>query len=385
MAHHQCALVGPGCCVSTFVCATHSCTSYLQFLPPFLQWLMKALLWNNESSSSEAVPLTPSGPQQQPSVDHDRRWRMVVSDGSLAGSSRLVPPTTMCLQHAVDLQDVITVTDEARLVVESTPPFCIVVRTLLKNGHHLLQLLLHPFTHPKHFLLLCFLVLPPLFFLGQHANKAFLECANLQGTDALVGRPVESIFRVSRESTTTTVPALPPPPFTSTSTSTTTTFQGNNDNNDNCTQPLGPRYLHGTIAVSSMRNRSRRSRNGQRHCQTVKCRLQVVPVMDRSRRRKIHHQPVKKGSGPTRPCLSMSHILIHVEREPPTLSPSSLEPEKAEENEDDNDDDNEEDDLASLFRSMENDPLEYSSMSSKTDSASGPSSSSDQGVVEMVG
>lgn len=81
----------------------------------------------------------------------------------------------------------------------------------------------------------------------------------------------------------------------------------------------------------------------------------------------------------------MSHILIHVEREPPTLSPSSLEPEKAEENEDDDDDDNEEDDLASLFRSMENDPLEYSSMSSKTDSASGPSSSSDQGVVEMVG
>ena len=315
--------------------ATHSLSLYNRFTnPSVLQWLMKALLWNNESSS-ETVPLPlPLSTLQLVSDRQDQpSWRMVVSDGSLSASSRLVPPATMSLQHAVDLQDVITVTDEARLVVESTPPFCIVVRV------HCQQPI--PTSSSLHSPILYSLL---LFLFVQHANKAFLECANLQGTDALVGRPVESIFRVSHESTVLPLSTSPlgdhtPPP------------------------PMGQRYLHGTIAVGKKR------RSSGRRCHAVECRLQVVPVVDRSRRRKLtHHQP-KKG-GVTRPFLSMSHILIHVEREP-TLSSLETEEEM-----------DEDEDLASLFRSMENDPLDCSSISSKTDSASGPSS--DQGL-ETVG
>jgi hypothetical protein len=40
----------------------------------------------------------------------------------------LVPPPAVSLDDAFDLQDVINVSEEARVVTQSSPPFCVVVR-----------------------------------------------------------------------------------------------------------------------------------------------------------------------------------------------------------------------------------------------------------------
>jgi hypothetical protein len=89
---------------------SHNCCFLL------VQWMTKALLWNNSRA--------PSSNRSDHVVD---RWTVTVGD-QFTCSRQLVPPPSMSLRNAFDLQDVISVTEEARIVTQSSPPFCIVVR-----------------------------------------------------------------------------------------------------------------------------------------------------------------------------------------------------------------------------------------------------------------
>jgi len=100
-------------------------------------------------SAAAAVAKTSNG-----GGSSDCRWR-VVSD-PVTCALGLVPPRNMSLTHAVPLGDAIAVTDQARLVTQSTPPFCVV-----------------------------------------HVNRAFLLLAGLgDSKEHIIGRPVETMVQI---------------------------------------------------------------------------------------------------------------------------------------------------------------------------------------------
>jgi hypothetical protein len=92
--------------------------------------------------------------------EEDDIWT-VVSD-PLTCSSGLLPPSGRFIQNAVEIEEAISFTTEARLVTQSTPPFLVV-----------------------------------------HVNRAFLLMAGLNAKESLIGRPVESIVKVIGEVPTT--------------------------------------------------------------------------------------------------------------------------------------------------------------------------------------
>lgn len=108
------------------------------------QWMAKALVW--------------SAPTQNRELDRsmDYRWK-VVSDPSTY-SLGLVPPNGMSMKNAVDIQEAMSISDEAHVVTQATPPFCVV-----------------------------------------YANKAFLKIADSGSTESIIGRPVESILQISED------------------------------------------------------------------------------------------------------------------------------------------------------------------------------------------
>jgi hypothetical protein len=85
------------------------------------QWLTKALLWSSSGSSATArtAALPSSSSSQGP-------W--TVATDPFTYTYGLVPPPAVSLDDAFDLQDVINVSQEARVVTQSSPPFCVVVR-----------------------------------------------------------------------------------------------------------------------------------------------------------------------------------------------------------------------------------------------------------------
>jgi hypothetical protein len=180
------------------------------------QWLAQALVY--------AAPTTH---QVQPSTSADCRWK-VVSD-PFTSSLGLVPPSSVSMNNAVDIQEATAFTEEPRLVTQSTPPFCVV-----------------------------------------HVNKAFLMLANLPAQDSLIGRPIESVIQVTQQdidmSRSTDVMMDEP--------------ENNANNEDN------ERYLESILS----------------HGDKKACCIQVVPVLDRSRRQSITETSYS--------C--MSHVLIRV-------------------------------------------------------------------------
>jgi hypothetical protein len=109
------------------------------------QWMAKALVW--------------SAPLQHQDLEHafDCSWKVVSSPSTYALG--LVPPHGMSMKNAVDIQEAISITNEARVVTQATPPFSIVF-----------------------------------------ANKAFLTMAGFLPTDTTtIGQPVESILQISQE------------------------------------------------------------------------------------------------------------------------------------------------------------------------------------------
>jgi hypothetical protein len=109
------------------------------------QWMAKALVW--------------SAPLQNQDLEHalDCRWKVVSNPSTYALG--LVPPNGMSMKNAVDLQEAISITKEARVVTQPTPPFSIVF-----------------------------------------ANKAFLTMAGFLPTDTtIIGQPVESLLQISQE------------------------------------------------------------------------------------------------------------------------------------------------------------------------------------------
>lgn len=108
-------------------------------------WMAQALL---RSSRSQGIQR--SGRDRT----YDNRWK-IVSDPTQRYSVGLLPPSHLGLKSSIDIQEAMSVSQEARLVTMSTPPFSVV-----------------------------------------HANKAFLHVAGCQSCD-IVGVPVESIFQVS--------------------------------------------------------------------------------------------------------------------------------------------------------------------------------------------
>ena len=107
------------------------------------QWMAKALVW--------------SAPVQSREQGSDDRWQ-VVSDPSTY-SLGLVPPRGISMKNTVDLQQAISISDEAHIVTQATPPFCVV-----------------------------------------YVNKAFLMIAGCESTETIIGTPVESMLQVSQDS-----------------------------------------------------------------------------------------------------------------------------------------------------------------------------------------
>lgn len=123
----------------------------------------------------------------------------------------------------------------------------------------------------------------------QHVNRAFLELADLPERDTLVGRPVESIFRVAS--------------FVDPAASSTT--KGPKDHPNGDSRPItNDRHLTGTVQVGRSRNHSQLYR------------LRVLPVVDRSRRRRLGNETASSSSA-SASFQCMSHVLIQVE---PSLS-----------------------------------------------------------------
>ena len=118
------------------------------------QWMAQALVWSapdmrrDEESSAHLLKY---------------RWRMAPDPSTLALG--LVPPSGMSMDNAVNLQEALSFSDEARVVTQAHPPFSIV-----------------------------------------YANKAFLILAGFNkepnskssNRETAIGRPIESIIQVSR-------------------------------------------------------------------------------------------------------------------------------------------------------------------------------------------
>jgi hypothetical protein len=205
--------------------------SYISSIPSPVfgdgQWLAQALVYS-----------APTTHQVQPITSADCHWK-VVSD-PFTSSLGLVPPSSVSMNNAVDIQEATAFTEEPRLVTQSTPPFCVV-----------------------------------------HANKAFLMLANLPAQDSLIGRPIESVIQVTQQDIDMSRPA-----------DIMMNKPENIANNDE-------RYLESILS----------------HGDKKACRIQVVPVLDRSRRQSITETSYS--------C--MSHVLIRV-RESTTSSTTSTRP-----------------------------------------------------------
>jgi hypothetical protein len=208
--------------------------SYISSIPSPVfgdgQWLAQALVYS-----------APTTHQVQPITSADCHWK-VVSD-PFTSSLGLVPPSSVSMNNAVDIQEATAFTEEPRLVTQSTPPFCVV-----------------------------------------HANKAFLMLANLPAQDSLIGRPVESVIQVTQQDIDMSRPAdvMMDKPENIT----------NSDDDDE-------RYLESILSRGDKKA----------------CRIQVVPVLDRSRRQSITETSYS--------C--MSHVLIRV-RESTTSSTTPTRP-----------------------------------------------------------
>jgi hypothetical protein len=107
------------------------------------QWMAKALVW--------------SAPVQSREQGSDDRWK-VVSDPSTY-SLGLMPPRGISMKNTVDIQQAISISDEAHIVTQATPPFCVV-----------------------------------------YVNKAFLLIAGYDSTETIIGTPVESMLQVPQDS-----------------------------------------------------------------------------------------------------------------------------------------------------------------------------------------
>lgn len=169
----------------------------------YLQWMAKALICSEPAKTAT-------------SRKSDSRWK-VVSD-PVTCTLGLVPPTSIALKNAVDLQSAITVTDEARIVTQSTPPFGVV-----------------------------------------HVNRAFLVLAAVppEHQSKIIGRAVETLVSVTQS------------------------FTGSIDDTTD-------RYLESIINIGG---------------QAKPCRIRVIPVLDRSRRRRLSDDEA---------AMCMSHVLIKV-------------------------------------------------------------------------
>lgn len=166
--------------------------------------MARALIWSDPSSSHQT--------QAQP---QDASWKLVSDPRTFALG--LVPPTGMSMQNGLSLEEAIAVTDQARIVTQSTPPFCVV-----------------------------------------HVNRAFLLLANLR--ESVIGRPIEMVLQVTQSM--------------------------------NLPSTDDQLFLDSVITLSD---------------KTKACRIQVLPVLDRSRRRRLA----------ARRYTCMSHILIQVLDEEP--------------------------------------------------------------------
>jgi hypothetical protein len=201
--------------------------SYISSIPSPVfgdgQWLAQALVYS-----------APTTHQVQPITSADCRWK-VVSD-PFTSALGLVPPSSVSMNNAVDIQEATAFTEEPRLVTQSTPPFCVV-----------------------------------------HANKAFLILANLPAQDTLIGRPIESVIQVTQQDIDMSRPA---------DIMIDTPENITNSDDDG-------RYLESILSRGDKKA----------------CRIQVVPVLDRSQRQSITETSYS--------C--MSHVLIRV-RESTTSS-----------------------------------------------------------------
>jgi hypothetical protein len=192
--------------------------SYISSIPSPVfgegQWLAQALVYAAPNSNQVG----------QANTLADCRWK-VVSD-PFTSSLGLVPPSSVSMHNAVDIQEATGFTEEPRLVTQSTPPFCVV-----------------------------------------HVNKAFLMMANLPAQDSLIGQPIESVIQVTQEDIDM-----------STNNNKTNTNSGDDDDDE--------RYLESILSRG----------------ENKACRIQVVPVLHRSRCQRVTESSY----------TCMSHILIRV-------------------------------------------------------------------------
>ncbi|GAX25666.1 hypothetical protein FisN_15Lh035 [Fistulifera solaris] len=107
------------------------------------QWMAQALVWSAPSI------------KQQKETDLGDQFLWKVISNPMTQSLGLLPPTGISMENAIDIEEAVSISDEARIVTQSTPPFCVV-----------------------------------------YANKAFLELSCVQSKDLIIGRPVETIIQV---------------------------------------------------------------------------------------------------------------------------------------------------------------------------------------------
>jgi hypothetical protein len=228
------------------------------------QWMAQALVWMSSASSSSS-----SSSQQQvvteedsddsysnnnsssssSSNNHDNivinpqdcRWK-VISD-PFTCSLGLVPPSNISMQQMshVTIEEALSFTTEARLVTQPTPPFCVVF-----------------------------------------VNKAFMQLAGgLKSKESLIGKPVESILLLASSASASF--ALEQ-------------------------QQQQPQELNTPFAAVATAD-EQHSQQSMLHCMlssedrvVAACRMQVVPVLDRFRRRRLSMSSYS--------C--MSHLMIRV-------------------------------------------------------------------------
>jgi hypothetical protein len=111
------------------------------------QWMAQALVWSTQKST---------GKSSSSANKLSKHWR-VISDPQTC-TLGLMPPSDLSMKDSVCLEEAITMTDEPRLVAQSTPPFCVV-----------------------------------------YVNKAFLVLAGLKSSRNIIGKPIESVVQVTQE------------------------------------------------------------------------------------------------------------------------------------------------------------------------------------------
>jgi hypothetical protein len=116
------------------------------------QWMAEALVWAT-SKGGDSNPANKKRRRCRYS-ENNTNWR-VISDPRTC-TLGLVPPCP--LTESLPLQEAVRITDEARLVAQSTPPFCVV-----------------------------------------YVNRAFLLFAGLTSSHSIVGKPIETVLQVTQE------------------------------------------------------------------------------------------------------------------------------------------------------------------------------------------